>query len=138
MNASRKKDREAIASQFIAIAEQHGAKVERRDEPRSVGYCGAGVHLAFRLNGVGCMLTVNDLHGGDGALISWYNDRPVTAETREVCDFSSHFNNCVASYQSRPHHKATSHGDWDHLLCCLNWGLRCAKQGTAFVETPDS
>ena len=70
MNASRKKDRAAIARDFVAIAERFGAAIERREEPRNIGYCGAGICLQFSLNGVGATVSISDLHGGKEALVS--------------------------------------------------------------------
>ena len=74
MNASRKKDREQIARNFITIAERCGATVERRDFPRKPGWYGAEIYLTFKLNGVAARLSISNLHGGERGLISWYNN----------------------------------------------------------------
>ncbi len=137
MNASRKKDREQIARNFIAIGERCGATVERRDFPRSAGYSGAGIDLAFKLNGVAAQMSISDLHGGERGLISWYNDYHEREGTRS---FSGVFNCAVGDHSqwNRAHHKATSSGDWAKLKECLNAGLYHAAAGTAFLaeDTP--
>lgn len=131
MNASRKKDREQIARNFIAIAERCGATVERHDFPRSLGWRGASIDLTFRLNGVGAQLSVSDLHGGERGLISWYNEYLERGATRY---FTPAFNASVGDLgQFRPHHKATSGGSWSRLEMLLLGGLSHAAEKTAFL-----
>ena len=145
MNARRKADRESIARMFVEVAEKFGAVVERRDEPRNPGFSGAGICLSFEMNGVGARVSIDDLHGGDGGLISWYNERgyirPADGEPGfgswryPVRNFSSRFNVAVGdTVARRPHHKATSIGDWEVLAAYLQAGLRHAANGTAFIE----
>jgi hypothetical protein len=131
MNASRKKDREQIARNFIAIGKRCGATVERRDFPRTAGYSGAGIDLAFKLNGVGAQLSISDLHGCERGLISWFNDYLERGATRY---FTPAFNAAVdCLVQPRPHHKATSYGFWTRLEILLLGGLSHAAAGTAFL-----
>lgn len=127
-NASRKADRDFIARVLIDIAQKHGAQFERREEPRNIGFHGAGIHLHFTLNGVGAMIDIDDLHGGDWALIHWHGTE------RGAKNYSSRFNTCVgATNGGRPHHKATSHpGDWYSLAMNLDAGLLLAARGEAF------
>lgn len=133
MNAARKKDREQIARNFIAIAERCGATVERYDYPRTLGLRGASIDLTFRLNGVGAQLSVSGLHGGERGLISWYNDYRARAVTR--C-FAPAFNTATEAMRdvTRLHHKATSTGPWARLEMLLLGGLSHAAAGTAYVE----
>ena len=133
MNASRKKDREQIARNFIAIAERCGATFERYDYPRSTGRRGASIDLTFRLNGVGARLAISNLHGGDRGLISWYNDYLERGATRY---FSPAFNTATDAMRdaTQRHHKATSTGPWARLEMTLLGGLSHAAAGTAFVE----
>jgi hypothetical protein len=137
MNASRKKDREQIARNFIAIADRCGATVERRDFPRSAGYSGAGIDLAFKLNGVAAQLSISDFHDGDRGLISWYNDYLERGATRY---FTPAFNAATDAIQDMTylHHKATSYGSWTRLEILLLGGLSHAAAGTAFLaeDTP--
>ena len=127
-NTSRKVDREFIASALLALIERHGAEVTRRDTPACPGYGGQGIDLAFSLNGVGAMLSIDNLHGGEHALISWHN-------TKYPCrNFTARF--CVAVGELgnyRPHHKATSCGaDWYSLAMHLDGGLMLAARDEAF------
>ncbi len=146
MNASRKKDREAIAALMIATATDLGATVERRDLPRNPGYRGQSITLDFALNGVGAMLSINDLHGGDRALISWYNARECSppeegfpfGRSPPVRDFSPTFNARVGSFQPRPHHKVTSSGSWQWLQVCLDTGFRLARENKALTPAAES
>ncbi len=129
LSARRKADRAKIAATFRAVAEKFGAGVEERQEPRNVGYSGAGVRLNIAWAGVGAMIDVDDLHGGDFALIHWFN----TAYPAR--HFSSAFNVAVGDLSHpRPHHKATSSGTWDMLAARLQAGLRHADKGTAFID----
>lgn len=133
-NASRKADRETIARALIELARARGAQCERRDEGRNLGYHGASIHLLFSLNGVGAMLNIDDLHGGDWALISWFNtDYPAR-------DFTERFARIVGDRAGRrPHHKATSHpADWYSLAMFLDGGLCLAARGGAFHNTATS
>jgi hypothetical protein len=137
LRASRKTDRDILARVLIDIAAKHGAQIERRDEPRNAGFHGAGIHLTFSLNGVGAMLDIDDLHGGDWALIHWFNSyKGVSSPARY---YSSRFNRCVGATSSgRPHHKATSHpGDWYSVAIALDAGLLLAARGEAFDPIAD-
>ena len=133
MNAARKKDREAIAAIMIATATDLGATVERRDSERNPGYRGQSITLDFALNGVGAMLSIDDLHGGDEALISWYNAHYDGAY--RVRNFTGAFTAGVGDFNPRPHHKATSHGSWQWLQACLDAGFKLARDNMAL--TPD-
>lgn len=127
-NASRKSDRELLALALELIARRHGAEVQRRDTPRNPGYSGAGIDLEFKLDGVGAMLAIDNLHGGEYALISWFNTR------YPVRHFTTRF--CVAVGENlitRPHHKATScPPDWYSLAMALDAGLMLAACDGAF------
>lgn len=127
-NASRKAEREAIAQCLCTIAERHGAEIRRTEADATAGYCGAGIDLEFTLRGVGAMISIDDLHGGETALLSWYN-----AEHGGL-PFSVQFNRAVGeSLIGRSHHKASSlGGDWYSLAMFLDGGLLLAKQGRAF------
>jgi len=127
-NASRKGDREVLAGVLVRIAEKQGAEVERRDTPRNPGYSGAGIDLKFELGGVGAILSIDDLHGGDHALISWFNTQYPSR------NFTTRFCVCVGDRgQFKPHHKATScPADWFSLAMFLEGGLMLAARGEAF------
>lgn len=147
MRAHNKTGREAIARILIAIGELHGAKVERKDEPRHAGYHSGEIDLTFTLGGVGANIGVSDLHerhGSQGAMISWYNHRELSDPTpghpfgewkTPTRYFSPTFEKAVRSYSTwpRPHHKATTVGDWQRLADCLDAGLRCAAEDCAFL-----
>lgn len=124
--ASRKADREFIARALIGLMERHGAQLERRDDGPNPGYHGASIVLRFTL---GAMLDIDNLHGGDWALIHWHNTE------YPARNFTSTF--CVAVGdlgRSRPHHKATSHPrDWYSLAMMLDAGLCLAACGEAFI-----
>lgn len=134
LRASRKADRETIAAALIAIAEKHGATVTRRDDPPHKGWSGAGIALSFKLNGVGAMIDVDDLHerhGSAGGLLSWYNDAHQIGSA--VQKFSGRFNCAVGDMgQYRPHHKATTIGTWGMCAERLDAGLALAAAGEAF------
>jgi len=127
LKASRKLDRELLASALLALAERHGAEVERQDTPRNPGYSGAGIDLRFELNGVGAMVGIDDLHGGEYSLISWFNTKYPSR------NFTTRFCVCVGDTPSRiPHHKATScPADWFSLAMFLDAGLMLAARGGA-------
>lgn len=127
--ASRKADREFIARALIGLMERHGAQVERRDEKPNPGYSGAGIALRFSLNGVGAMLDIDNLHGGDWSLIHWHNTEHLAR------NFTTRFCVNVGDLgRSRPHHKATSHPqDWYSLAMMLDAGLCLAAQNQAFI-----
>jgi hypothetical protein len=127
--ASRKADREFIARALIGLMERHGAQVERRDDGPNPGYRGASICLRFTLNGVGAMLDIDNLHGGDWSLIHWHNTKYPTR------NFTSRFCVCVGEHGNfRPHHKATSQpADWYSLAMMLDAGLMLAARGQAFA-----
>mgnify|MGYP006342665815 FL=1 len=132
LNASRKADRKRIAAEFIRIAQNFDAEVLIRDEPANPGYSGQGTHFSARLNGVGVSCSIDNLHGGEEDLLSWFNDY---RQGLAVRDFSPRFNTAVGEQgHGRPHHKATSGGSWDLLAARLQAGLRHAANGTAFVS----
>lgn len=127
-NASRKTERTRIADTLEFIAKERGASVERREEPAITGYSGQGIVMHFTCNGVGAMIDVDDLHGGQWALISWFNtDHPARL-------FSARFQrHCGDKGQTRLHHKATSQpADWYSLAMMLDAGLMLAARGEAF------
>ena len=127
-SASRKADREFITAELVRIAEKQGAEVERRDTPRNPGYSGAGIDLKFELGGVGARVSIDDLHGGDHALISWFNTQ------YPARNFTTRFCVCVGDHgQFKPHHKATScPADWFSLAMFLDGGLMLAAREQAF------
>lgn len=127
-SASRKADREFITAELVRIAEKQGAEVERRDTPRNPGYSGAGIDLKFELGGVGARVSIDDLHGGDHALISWFNTQ------YPARNFTTRFSVCVGDLSKpRPHHKATScPADWFSLAMFLDGGLMLAAREQAF------
>lgn len=127
-NAGRKGDREYITGMLAIIAERHGAEIERQDTPRNPGYSGAGIDLHFKLNGVGARTSIDDLHGGNYALISWFNSK------YPARNFTTRFCVCVGDLpNSRPHHKATScPADWFSLAMFLDGGLMLAARDQAF------
>lgn len=145
-NARRAADREKIAAGFVAVAEKFGAAIERRNTTGTAGYCGAGIDMTFRLNGVGASVSIDNLHGGDYALISWFNDysaqpRPANGEYMRLKTFNFDRGFVVAvgcEPCPRPHHKATSFGTWDLLAARLQAGLRKARDGLAFVAEMES
>lgn len=138
------KQREAIATRFVTIANQHGASIERRDEERNPGYHGASIHLEFRLNGCGVMVNIDDLHGGHCALLHWFStdggwsnpgnwDDP--GEYTPARCYTPAFNAAVGNAGSwRPHTKATSDGTWERLAQYLDAGLAMAAANTAKME----
>jgi hypothetical protein len=129
-SASRKADREFIVNTLLGLMERHGAEVERRDDGPNPGYHGHSIALRFTLNGVGAMLDIDDLHGGEWSLIHWHNTE------YPARNFTSRFCVCVGGVTSyRPHHKATSQpGTWYSLAMFLDAGLCLAARGEAFDE----
>ncbi len=129
-----KKQRETVARDFIAIAEKHDAAIERRDEGRNPGYHGPSIHLDFCLNGCGVMVNIDDLHGGDGALLHWYSTDAVWTDGSYTPprNYTPTFNAAVGDHrQWRPHSKATSNGTWEQLARYIDAGLAMAAAGTA-------
>lgn len=128
-NASRKADRDFIVATLLALVGRYGAEVKRQDTPRNPGYSGAGIDLRFELNGVGAMVGIDDLHGGEYALISWHNTK------YPARNFTARFCVCVGDHgQFRPHHKATScPADWYSLAMILDGGLMLAAREQAFM-----
>jgi len=126
-NASRKADRDFIVATLLALVGRHGAEVERQDTPRNPGYSGAGIDLRFELNGVGASLSIDNLHGGSHAIISWFNTQ------YPARNFTTRFCVCVGEHgRFRPHHKATScPADWFSLAMFLDAGLMLAARGGA-------
>lgn len=131
-NASRKMERIAIADTLEAIALEQGATVtERRNEPALKGFSGQGIALRIECKGVGCMIDIDNLHGGNRALISWFNAPRELGES--VRNFSRRFVRCIGDVAGRPHHKATSHpANWYSLAMMLEAGLMLAARGEAF------
>lgn len=130
LSARRKADRQRISGAFLQIAFKHGAEVEAREEPAQPGWSGPAIVLSGSLNGVGFLLDIDDLHersGQLGGLISWYN-----AGIGKCRDFSAEFNLAVKDYKSRPHHKASSIGDWPELLRQFDRALQIAGDSLAF------
>jgi hypothetical protein len=127
-SARRKHDREVLALVFETIARNRGAEVERSEGAINPGYHGQSIDFQFTLNGVGVLLDIDDLHGGDHALLHWYNTGYISR------NFTTRF--CVnigASTSGRPHHKATSTpADWYSLAMMLDAGLMMADRGEAF------
>ncbi len=126
--ASRKGDREVLAGVLAIIAKRHGAEIERQHTPRNPGYSGAGIDMHFELNGVGARTSIDNLHGGNYALISWFNSK------YPARNFTTRFSVCVGDLpNSRPHHKATScPADWFSLAMLLDGGLMLAARDQAF------
>ncbi|WJY17687.1 hypothetical protein QQS45_08500 [Alteriqipengyuania flavescens] len=135
LNASRKADREKLFAALSAVAEQHGATVDRHDSPRIGGH-GASITFIARCNGVGAMVYLNRLFGGGLSLISWFNDHSGD-RSLPTKHFAGGFRVAAdaGSSDPRPHHKATTSGqDWDHVAACLDEGLALAAAREAFVE----
>jgi hypothetical protein len=126
-----KADRERIAASLIAAATKHGATVERCDEGRNVGYRGASIALTFRLNGVACQVSVDDLHGGFEGLAAWFNDYRNGDWTTRYFTFG--FETVIGQARARPHHKATSYDSWDVLAARISAEFRKAAKGEAFT-----
>jgi hypothetical protein len=127
---TRQADREKIADALEAVATDLGATVERRE-----GTMGRrDVQLNFTLNGVGASIwLLAGLHGGNRAIINWYNEYSDTHRKAE--NFSYAFNVVTRSANDgwRSHHKATSiPDDWDGLRDYLREGLVLAAEGRAF------
>lgn len=134
--ASRKADREFIARALIGLMERHGAQLERRDDGPNPGYRGASICLRFSLNGVGAMLDIDNLHGGDWALIHWHNtEYPARNFTSRFCvNVGDLAYQVIPDRPPRPHHKATSHPrDWYSLAMMLDAGLCLAASREAFA-----
>lgn len=131
LTASRKGSREILAELFTMIGYRHGAEIERIDSLATPGYSGRSINLRFNLNGVGAMVNIDDLHGGEHALISWHNTK------HPARDFTTRFCVCVGEHGNlRPHHKATSQpADWYSLAMMLDGGLMLAARGEAFAPT---
>lgn len=128
--ASRKADRQKLADALTEIACKHGASVERMHSNANPGYCGQGIDLRIACNGVGAMVDIDDLHGGEWVLIHWFGTE------HKGRDFTPRFGTVVGSGgNGRPHHKATSHPrDWYSLAMMLDGGLQLAVRGEAFTE----
>jgi hypothetical protein len=139
LNANRKADRIRLANLLQRLGEYYGATIERRDETATRGWCGQGIYLSFTLNGVGAQVSISNLHGGNHAIISWYND--YSGDVGRKCrNFTGAFNAAVGDLaHGRPHHKATScPRDWFGLASRLSAGLSTALNGQAFrpVDEP--
>jgi hypothetical protein len=128
-HAGRKVDREFIARALVALAEVRGAEVERHDTTPTAGFCGAGIDLRFKLDGVGATVSIDNLHGGRYSIVSWYNTK------HPARNFTTRFCGMVGDVvKSRPHHKATScPADWYSLAMMLDAGLCLAARGEAFT-----
>lgn len=138
MNASRKKDREAIAAWFIDAATRHGAAIVRTEEPANPGYSGASIELCFTLNGVGVRVSIDNLHGPSAGMASWYKDYR-TRNKRVAGKFTPEFNVAVRDLSHyQPHHKATSFGTWESLALYVDRGLRLASLDEAFLEESEA
>lgn len=133
LNAARKAEREVLADTLTMIATKHGASVERKHSSATRGYCGQSIDLRIACKGVGAMIDINDLHGGEWVLIHWFN------ADYEGHEFTSRFGTVVGSGgNGRPHHKATSHPrDWYSLAMMLDGGLQLAARGEAFEAKSD-
>ena len=142
-SARTKAGRKAITAALIAIGERHGATVTTREEAPNPGWRGAGTTLTFTLAGVGALVSVNDLHersGMRGSVLSWHNDYTDQqageghfSEWRTY-DFTPAFNCAVGDLgRYRPHHKATSIGEWHDIAHALDCGLELAASGRAFL-----
>lgn len=127
LSAKRKAEREKIAAAFEQVAAKHGAEFERENSPRFNGWHGPGIDITAKLNGVGGSLDIDDLHGGDGALISWYN------ASYPARDFSASFMCAAGDVCRGPHHKASSHGDWQRMLRQFDAALAVVAEGRAFL-----
>lgn len=126
-DARRKPEREAIAREFLKIAEEFGATVKRRDTPGRRG----SIALTIACQGVGALINITGLHGGGGGLISWHN-------SGDHCrDFASGFRVAVMAPVTLATHKATSCGTWAELEGWLRAGMARAADGRAFVEGVD-
>ena len=134
-SARTKAGRKAITAALIAIGERHGATLTTREEDANPGWRGAGTTLTFMLAGVGALVSVSDLHersGMRGAVLSWYKDYS-DPQTRGR-DFAPAFNCAVGELgKYRPHHKATSVGEWHDIARALDRGLELAASGKAFL-----
>lgn len=130
LRASRQHDRTLIADHLTELATVHGASVERTHSNGTPGYCGQGIDLRIECKGVGAMVDISDLHGGEWVLISWYGTE------HRGRNFTSAFSLAVRDGgNGRPHHKATSHPrDWSSLAKMLDGGLMLAARGEAFSE----
>lgn len=130
LSARRKADRETIALALETLAGRRGATIERRESGRNPGYNGAGIDLRIDCQGVGAMIDIDDLHGGEWVLIHWFNT------VHPSRNFTARFRTCVGDYgQTRPHHKSTSQPrDWYSLAMMLDAGLLLAVRGEAFDE----
>lgn len=134
LTARRKADRKRIAAAFDRVARKHGARITATDEPASPGWHGAAIVLRGALAGVGFTVDIDDLHerrGDKGGLVSWYNDHEPGRPTR---NFSARARTAVHDYRGRPHHKATSIGDWPHLVRQFDRMLALASDGRAFDD----
>lgn len=130
LNAARKDNREALAMVLRMLAEIRGASVELQHSEANPGYCGQGIDLRIACKGVGAMVDIDDLHGGEWVLIHWFGTE------HKGRNFTSRFGTVVGSGgNGRPHHKATSHPrDWYSLAMMLDGGLQLAARGEAFDE----
>jgi hypothetical protein len=133
LKAGQKRGREMLANALTDIATKHGASVERKHSSATRGYCGQSIDLRIACKGVGAMIDINDLHGGEWVLIHWFN------ADHEGHKFTSRFGTVVGSGgNGRPHHKATSHPrDWYSLAMMLDGGLQLAARGEAFEAKSD-
>lgn len=129
-SAKRKHGREVLALIFEVIATNRGATVEKIEGAANPGFHGQSIDLRISCNGVGVMLDIDNIHGGDTALLHWHN---IEYPAR---NFTSRFCAVVGSSSSaKPHHKATSFpADWYSLAMQLDGGLMLAARGAAFVE----
>jgi hypothetical protein len=121
LNASRKGDREGIAWRLLAIVERHGAQIERHESRGEIT-------LRLSLGGVGALIHIDAVHGGNRALIAWHNIQ------HPARNFTARFCRMVGDLpKPRLHHKATScPSNWYSLAMLLDAGLCLAARGEAF------
>jgi hypothetical protein len=133
LSAGRAADREQLCLALWTIASAHGATISRRDDGRNPGWRGPEISLRIALNGVGALVDISDLHGGDHGLIHWHNDY---SESRDTRNFAGAFKAAVSSFGSGSPHKATTSSDsWQGLAKALDAGLCLASRGEAFAPS---
>lgn len=127
LNVRQKADRHKIADALCAMAELHGATVDRRNE--ADGYPGPRrIYMSFTLDGAEAHIGLDGDSRSGMPIISW------CARGGPGRCFGGTFHACSgAGWQSPPHHKATSCPTTvADLVNDLDGGLMSIAGGSAF------
>ena len=134
LSASTKQGRDAIAREFVAVAEKFGASVERMDTPAIKGMAKPAVILTFALGPIQAMVDIDTEISATGGIMSWYPGENFPGDAGLSPGFLVAVGDPAEA--NRPYRtvKATSHGGWLVLAAYLQAGLRHIQKGTALSQ----